>query len=148
MSVISRSVSTAIVASLFFAPLEQAPAQNRRPFHFRARYWSGIRDGFDARGTDHHAMPGVIGQEEFPRLGLSIDVYPDVSELSGRSLCTLPNMTIGDKQAKVFSSFAKATVEKHFEWMKTYGIDGALLQRFVGEITPSKAEGDVVLRDV
>ncbi len=79
---------------------------------------------------------------------LSIDLYPDVNELSGHSLCALPNMTIDGKQAYVFSSFAKETVEKHFEWMKTYGIDGALLQRFVGEIAPLHAEGDVVLRNV
>jgi hypothetical protein len=79
---------------------------------------------------------------------LTIDLSPDVTELSGRSLCALPNMTIGGKQAYVFSSFAKETVEKHFEWMKTYGIDGALLQRFVGEIAASHAEGDVVLRNV
>jgi hypothetical protein len=79
---------------------------------------------------------------------LSIDLYPDVKELSGRSLCALPEMTIGGQQAYVFSSFAKETVERHFEWMKTYGIDGALLQRFVGEIASSHAEGDVVLRNV
>ena len=56
-------------------------------------------------------------------------------------------MTIDGKQAYVFSSFARETVEKHFEWMEAYGIDGALLQRFVGE-GPSHAEGDVVLRYV
>jgi hypothetical protein len=38
----------------------------------------------------------------------------------------------------------KETVEKHFEWMKTYGIDGALQQRFVGEIASPQTEGDVV----
>ena len=32
--------------------------------------------------------------------------------------------------------------------MATYGIDGALLQRFVGEIAPSYAEGDVEVRNV
>jgi hypothetical protein len=79
---------------------------------------------------------------------MSVDLYPDVNELSGRSLCALPGMTIGGKQAYVFSSFARETVEKHFEWMETYGIDGALLQRFVGEIAPSRAEGDAVLRNV
>jgi hypothetical protein len=79
---------------------------------------------------------------------MSVDLYPDVSELSGRSRCALPGMTIGGKQAYVFSSFARGTVEKHFEWMETYGIDGALLQRFVGEIAPSRAEGDGVLRNV
>jgi len=79
---------------------------------------------------------------------LTIDLYPDITELSGHSLCALPNMTIDGKQAYVFSSFARETIEKHFEWMKTYGIDGALLQRFVGEIAPLRAEGDVVLRNV
>jgi hypothetical protein len=79
---------------------------------------------------------------------ISIDVYPDVSELSGHSICPLPGMTIDGKQAYVFSSFAKETVEKHFEWMKTYGIDGALVQRFIGEIKPLTSEGDVVLRNV
>jgi len=38
------------------------------------------------------------------------------------------------------SPLARETVEKHFEWMKTYGIDGALLQRFVGEIASSHAK--------
>ncbi len=57
-------------------------------------------------------------------------------------------MTIEGKQAYVFSSFARETVENHFEWMESYGIDGALLQRFVGESAPSHAEGDVVLRNV
>jgi hypothetical protein len=79
---------------------------------------------------------------------ISIDLSPDVGELSGHSLCPLPGMTINGKQAYVFSSYAKETVEKHFEWMKTYGIDGALVQRFIGEIKPLTAEGDVVLRNV
>jgi hypothetical protein len=48
---------------------------------------------------------------------LLIELYPNVNELSGRSLCALPNMTIGGNKY-VFSSFARDTVEKHFEWMK------------------------------
>jgi hypothetical protein len=95
------------------------------------------------RNSWSHWSRGVPSPET-----LSVDLYPDVHELNGRSLCALPNMTIDGKQAYVFSSFAKETVEKHFEWMKTYGIDGALLQRFVGEIGSSHAEGDVVLRNV
>lgn len=79
---------------------------------------------------------------------LAIDLYADVTELSGPSLCPLPNMTIGSRQAYVFSSFPRETVEKHFEWMQGYGIDGALLQRFIGDTAQLRAEGDVVLKNV
>jgi hypothetical protein len=78
----------------------------------------------------------------------SIDLFPDTSELSPRSRCALPGMTIDGKQAYVFSSFPKETVQKHFEWMRTYQIDGALLQRFIGSIEPQHEEGDVVLKSV
>lgn len=78
----------------------------------------------------------------------SIDLYPDTSELDRKSLCALPGMTIGGKQAYVFSSFPKETVEKHFEWMRTYEIDGALIQRFINSIQPQHEEGDAVLKNV
>jgi hypothetical protein len=149
VNAISRSVSVAIVSALFFGPQHDARAQNPQTLPFQAKVLVGYQGWFRCPGDGSprnawsHWSRGIPSVET-----LSIDVYPDVSELSGRSLCALPNMTIGDKRANVFSSFAKGTVEKHFEWMKTYGIDGALLQRFVGEITPSKNEGDVVLRNV
>lgn len=79
---------------------------------------------------------------------ISVDLYPDVSELSGPSLCALPGMTIRGKQAYVFSSYVRDTVEKHFEWMQHYGIDGVLLQRFTNSIPSSQREGDVVLKNI
>jgi hypothetical protein len=79
---------------------------------------------------------------------LAIDVYPELTELSDHSLCALPNMTISHRQAYVFSSFPRETVEKHLEWMQAYGIDGALVQRFIGDTARLRAEGDIVLRNV
>ena len=58
------------------------------------------------RNSWSHWSRGVPAPET-----LSIDLYPDVNELGGRSLCALPSMTIGGKQAYVFSSFARETVE-------------------------------------
>ncbi len=79
---------------------------------------------------------------------MSVDLYPDTSELNAASRCLLPGVTIGGRPAYVFSSFSKDTVEKHFEWMRSYQIDGALLQRFINSIPPQHAEGDIVLKNV
>src|SRR5882762_8272863 len=79
---------------------------------------------------------------------MSVDLYPDTSELDSKSLCQLPAATINGKPAYVFSSFPKKTTEKHFQWMQTYGIDGALVQRFINSIPRLKNEGDVVLKNV
>ena len=79
---------------------------------------------------------------------MSVDLFPDTSELAPASRCLLPGVRVGSGPAYVFSSFPKDTGEKHFEWMRTYQIDGALLQRFVNSIRPQRSEGDVVLRNV
>lgn len=79
---------------------------------------------------------------------MSVDLYPDTSELKPASRCLLPGVTIGGKPAYVFSSFPKDTVETHFEWMRKYEIDGALLQRFINSIRPQQMEGDTVLKNV
>jgi hypothetical protein len=57
-------------------------------------------------------------------------------------------MTVNGKPAYVFSSFPKETVETHFEWMREYQIDGALVQRFIGSIQPQRQEGDLVLVNI
>ena len=57
-------------------------------------------------------------------------------------------MTIGDKPAYLYSAFNRKTVLRHFRWMKEYGLDGVLVQRFVGTIAGKRAGGDVVLKNV
>jgi hypothetical protein len=79
---------------------------------------------------------------------LTIDVYPDVRELDADERCTIPGMTIDGKPAYLFSSRNAKTVNRHFQWMKQYGIDGVLVQRFVGEIRRKRADGEVVLKNI
>ncbi len=79
---------------------------------------------------------------------LTVELYPDLSELDADERCEVPGMTIGGKPAYLFSSRNPKTVSRHFRWMKEYGLDGVLVQRFVGEIRRKRAEGDVVLKNI
>jgi hypothetical protein len=79
---------------------------------------------------------------------LTVELYPDLSELDPDERCEVPGMTIGGKPAYLFSSRNPKTVSRHFRWMKEYGLDGVLVQRFVGSIRGSRASGDVVLKNV
>lgn len=79
---------------------------------------------------------------------LTIDVYPDLSELDPDERCAVPGMTIQGKPAYLYSAYNPKTVARHFRWMKEYGLDGVLVQRFVGSIKGKRESGDVVLKNV
>ncbi|MFC5530555.1 carbohydrate-binding protein [Cohnella yongneupensis] len=64
---------------------------------------------------------------------VNFELYPDISEYSSLYATNLANFGDGT-QAKLFSSYDQSTVNKHFEWMQTYGIDGAALQRFGADL--------------
>jgi hypothetical protein len=79
---------------------------------------------------------------------LTIEMYPDLSELDPDERCEVPGMTLGGKPAYLFSSRNQKTVSRHFRWMNQYGLDGVLVQRFVGSIRGKHADGDVVLKNI
>ena len=79
-----------------------------------------------------------------------IDLWPDVSELGKDELFDTPLQFADGKTAQVFSSAHPKTVERHFEWMRDYGIDGVFLQRFGASLKNLKGRGfnDRVLDNV
>jgi hypothetical protein len=79
---------------------------------------------------------------------LTVDVYPDLRELEPDERCEIPGMTIAGKPSYLFSSRNPKTVARHFRWMQEYGLDGVLVQRFVGEIRRKRADGEVVLKNI
>ena len=79
---------------------------------------------------------------------LTVELFPDLRELDPDERCAVPGMTIDGKAAYLFSSRNAKTVARHFAWMKQYGLDGVLVQRFVGEIRRKRAGGDVVLKNI
>jgi hypothetical protein len=66
---------------------------------------------------------------------LTVEMWPDTSELTDDEKYSVPGFTLPDgRPAHLFSSAHPRTVERHFEWMRRYGIDGVFLQRFLVEL--------------
>jgi len=74
------------------------------------------------------------GPGEFRPGRLSVDMWPDVSELTADERYPTSFRYPDGKVAEVFSSFNRKTALRHFKWMKDYGIDGAFVQRFASEL--------------
>ncbi|PUA30550.1 MAG: hypothetical protein B0W54_08720 [Cellvibrio sp. 79] len=65
---------------------------------------------------------------------VKFELYPDTREYSKLYQSNLANLANGTP-ARLFSSYDQSTVNKHFEWMQTYNIDTAALQRFGANIS-------------
>ena len=63
------------------------------------------------------------------------EVYPDVTEYAETDLSPTALANLGnDNPSVLFNSSNQPVIEKHFQWMKEYGIDGVAVQRFIGNI--------------
>jgi len=70
---------------------------------------------------------------------LTFDMWPDVSEYTHKY--AVPGFTFPDgSQAYLYSALDQQTVDKHFDWMQQYGIDGVVVQRFVTQTPPDKVQ--------
>jgi hypothetical protein len=103
----------------------------------------GYQGWFNCPNGWSHWARGVPTAES-----LVIDLYPDLREFDAADLCPVPGMTIGDKPAYLFSAHNPRVVLRHFQWMREYGLDGVLVQRFLTDVPRNRAGGDVVLRNV
>jgi hypothetical protein len=78
------------------------------------------------------------------------DMLPDTADYQPGSKCTTPYTTPGGAQVDVFSSLRRDVVDRHFIWMRDYGLDGVALQRFGSQLR--RPEGlqrvDTVLANV
>lgn len=70
------------------------------------------------------------GSGGFKQGSASIEYWPDMREADEDEKYLTDYVFNDGAPAYVFSSVHPKTVNRHFQWMKEYGIDGALMQRF------------------
>ncbi len=85
------------------------------------------------RGWYHYS-----GHNGFRPGSCSIDLWPDVSELGEDERFDTEFRHADGSVAQVYSAQIPRTVDRHFEWMAEYGIDGAFVQRFATEASHPK----------
>jgi hypothetical protein len=78
---------------------------------------------------------------------LTFEMWPDMNEYGEDEKYPVAGFSYPDgKPAHLFSSANPKTVDRHFDWMQQYGIDGVFLQRFL--VSSKDRSGDQVLDHV
>lgn len=98
---------------------------------FRGMVMCGYQGWFNTQGDGankgwtHYTATGF---NRFAPGCCSIEYWPDMSEYT-KAYDTQFKYPDGET-AQIFSSYDYETADLHFKWMKEYGIDGAIIQRF------------------
>ncbi|WP_319589312.1 glycoside hydrolase family 71/99-like protein [uncultured Draconibacterium sp.] len=88
--------------------------------------WFNAEGDGSGLGWKHYTNKGQFN----PGL-CSIDLWPDMSEYTEDEKFPTAFKNADGSVAEVFSSAHPKSVDRHFDWMKDYGIDGVFIQRFV-----------------
>lgn len=112
-------------------PASEREETLEKPSGIRGRVVTGYQGWFrtpgdgSGMGFSHYEKKG-----KFEPGWCTIDLWPDLTEYGVDERHATSFRHADGRVAEVFSSLHPATIHRHFEWMKQYGIDGAFVQRF------------------
>lgn len=92
--------------------------------------WYRTPDDGSGLGWEHYETI----DEQFSPGHAGIDYWPDETELTPSEKFATGFRHADGSTAYVFSSQHPMTVDRHFKWMRQYGIDGIFLQRFAVDV--------------
>jgi len=95
--------------------------------------WFNAPGDGTSKGWTHWGSNGTFSPTE-----CTVDFWPDMTEYTAGEKFLASEFYDGTDHY-VFSSHNQTTVNRHFKWMKDYGIDGAYLQRFAVGLTPGSS---------
>jgi len=140
----------AVFSALCFALASHAATEVPRHPTLEGKVVTGYQGWFRAEGDASglgwvHYGPG----KHFSPEKCAFDLWPDLAEFPPEERFPSPFKFADGKTADLFSSVHPLTARRHFRWMKDYGIDGAMLQRFAIGLGKDRgaASLDTVLRN-
>lgn len=124
-----------VFVALFFvvSMVEAEEVETGAPLHttLTGKVVCGYQGWFTAK--ENAPIPSWVhysSQGKFTPGYAGIEVWPDMSEMDDDEKYKTPFKMADGSPAYVFSSQNLKTVRRHFQWMRDYGIDGVMLQRF------------------
>ena len=124
-------------------PVDASTIQNKVLAGYQG--WDGARNEWDHWSNDGKAPNPSSKNEHF-------EMVPEMGEYPSDALHDTDFKYNGNGSVvKLYENAAAGVVDLHFQWMKDYGLDGVLIQRFVSEITkPGKAltQRNTILRQM
>jgi hypothetical protein len=109
-------------------PVDATTLSNKLMFGYQG-WFASTNDGSPPNRWVHWFRNGAA----YPT-NATIDFWPDTSELEADELFTTGLTMSNGTPAKVYAAYKSKTVQRHFQWMHDYGIDGIFLQRFTSEL--------------
>ena len=118
------------------------------PMHpsYKGRVMTGYQGWFRTPGDGSGRGWVHWGRNDFNDDNCTVEAFPEMDEYETKypSGFTYEDGSL----VEVFSSYDAQTVDTHFKWMKEYGIDGAMVQRFFGSTHPrTRADGIHILKN-